>query len=332
MKAALAVLLLLAPAAAYAQAADPYDQAVAARLAGRNAEAVRILEPLSRERPNDADVWLNLGLAYMAVGRADDADRALATALRLAPEYQDVKDARARLAKMRAAPSEPSWRLDAGASYSRLSAGLEPWRGAWLYLGRRAGPNSWTLGAEHTDRFGKSDLYLEGRAGHDFGGWDGYLAAGGTADADHRPEVALKAGAQLAGGEIGGGWRARPGLDASWARYASGDVKSLQPGVTLEHELMSLTGRWIATWDEFDEFRSGYSVNGALSIADRWRLYAGFADAPESSEGVTIDVQAVSLGLGVNLDDRTDVRLDGTREDRGAYDRDEVALGLTRRF
>lgn len=332
MRAALALLLLLAPAAAHAQAADPYDQAVAARLAGRNAEAIRILEPLSRERANDADVWLNLGLVYMAEGRLDDADRALATARTLAPDYRDVKDAQARLARMRAEPATPAWRLDAGASYSRLSAGLEPWRGAWLYLGRRMGANSVTFGVEHTDRFGRSDIYLEGQAARDFGAWNGYGAVGGTPDADHRPEVALKAGAGLNGGDIGGGWAARPGIDTSWARYASGDVKSLQPRLTLEHEMLALTGRWIATWDEFDEFRSGYSLNGELRVTDRWRLYAGWADAPESSEGVTIDVRAASLGVGVDLDERTAIRLDGTKEDRGPYDRDEVSVGLTRRF
>lgn len=332
MRAAGAVLLLLVPAAAHAQAADPYDKAVAARLAGHHAEAVRILEPLSRERANDADVWLNLGLAYMAQGRLDDADRALSTAQRLAPDYQDVKDARARLARAGAAPVEATWRVDAGASYSHLSAGLEPWRGAWVYAGRRVGANAWTLGAEHTDRFGRSDLYLEGRAGHDFGGWNGYLAAGGAPDADHRPEVALKGGAQSNGYPIAGGWRALPGVDASWARYRSGDVKSLQPLVALEHKAVLLTGRLIAAWDEFDEFRSGYAVNGEFRIANRWRLYAGWADAPESDAGITVDVRAASLGVGFDLDERTAIRLDGTKEDRGAYDRDELALGLTRRF
>ena len=93
-----------------------------------------------------------------------------------------------------------------------------------------------------------------------------------------------------------------------------------------------MRSRWIATWDEFGEFRSGYALNGELRAADRWRLYAGWADAPESSEGVTIDVRALSLGVAVDLDDRTAIRLDGTKEDRGAYDRDEVSLGLTRRF
>lgn len=331
MRAALA-LLLLAPTVAYAQPADPYDQAVAARLAGRNAEAIAILEPLSRERSNDADVWLNLGLAYMAQGRAAEADQALAAAQRLAPDYQDVKDARARLAHRRTEAPETLWRVDAGASYSHLSAGLEPWRGAWLYAGRRLEGGSVTLGAEHTDRFGRSDLYVEGRASRDFDGWAAYVAAGGTPDADHRPEVALKAGAQLGARDIGGGWAIHPELDASWARYATGDVKSLIPGLFLEHERLSLTGRLIATWDEFDEFRSGYGVSGELRVADRWRLYAGWADAPESDSGVTIDVRALSLGVGVDLDDRIAVRLDGTKEDRGAYDRDEIAVGLTRRF
>ena len=331
MKAAL-VLALFTPVAAYAQAADPYDQAVAARLAGRSGEAIRLLEPLSRERSGDADVWLNLGLAYIAEGRNDDADRALATALRLAPNYQDVKDAQVRLARLRSAPGEPRWRLDAAASYSRLSGGLEPWRSASVYLGRRIGPGSIAVGVEHTDRFGRSDLYLEGLAARDFGGWDGYLALGGAPDADHRAELALRGGVQGVGVPLGGAWTARPSLDAGWARYAGGDVKTLQPGMTLDSKSLSLTARWIATWDEFDEFRSGYGVRGEWRLAPGWRLHAGWADAPESSEGVTVDVQAVSLGVGVDLDERTAVRVDVVKEDRGAYDRDEISAGLMRRF
>ncbi|HEX6865952.1 MAG TPA: YaiO family outer membrane beta-barrel protein [Caulobacteraceae bacterium] len=412
MKSALAALLLLAPAAAYAQPADPYDQAVAARMAGNHQEALRLLEPLSREQPDNADVWLllgltytalgrldaadaalarahalapdyqdvidararlggmarddsplararaarlaghheearrileplvreqpdnadawlTLGLTYTALGRLDDADAALARAHEISPDYQDVNEARARLAKMRQG-GPAKWRLDATAGYSRLSDGLEPWRFASAYLTRRFDKSWLTVGAEHSDRFGASDLYLDVRGAHDFGGWDGYLELGGTPDADHRPEWTVRTGAMAAPADEGWSWR--PGIDAVWARYAAGDVRALQPGLTVQNRTVSLRARWIATWDEFDDFRAGYGLDGWWQASDRWRLLTSWTDAAESSEGVTVDVKAVGLGVAVDVSDAVSLRLDAVHETRDAYDSDGVSAGVTRRF
>lgn len=309
---------------------SPEARIRAAREAGRHDEALQLLEPMSREQPENADVWLLLGLTYTALGRLDEADAALAQAQTLAPDYQDVTAARARLVQMRRG-GPPKWRIDAVGGYSSLTSGLEPWRLASLHVTRKL-ENTWlTVGAEHSDRFGQSDLYIEGLAAHDFSGWTGYAAVGGTPDADHRAEVAVRGGAMLSPTSADG-WNWRPGVDVSWARYSVGDVSSIQPGLTLENRRLSLRARWIATWDEFDDFRSGYALDGWWQVADRWRLMASWADAAESSEGTTIDTQAVSLGVAVDINDATAIRLDVVHEARDAYDRDTVALGLTRRF
>lgn len=62
------------------------------------------------------------------------------------------------------------------------------------------------------------------------------------------------------------------------------------------------------------------------------RLRGGFSDAPESSDGATVDVRSVSLGAEVDVTERITLRLNGLKEDRTAYDRDEVNLGFGVRF
>jgi YaiO family outer membrane protein len=358
--AALLAVGLIHSAARAAEAEDSYAAGLNARHEGRTAEAVALLGRAVELRENDADAWLQYGLALTDAQRWDEAGRALDRAQALAPAYRDVRLARARLAWFRGdaaaaraiaqplaqsgdaeardlisrtdAARAPSWRLDVGGGYSRLSNGLEPWRTASASLGRRlSATTSVTGSAEWTERFGRSDAYFEVRGDHAFGAFDGYLAVGGAPDADYRPQAALRAGG-LGPESTVGGLKLRPTLDAGWARYGVGDVRTVQPGLAVEAGRWRLAGRWIATWDETDAFRSGYALSGGVEVSDRLQVVAGWADAPESSEGVTVKVRAASFGAIAKVTDRTAVRLDVTREDRGAYDRTELMAAVTKRF
>lgn len=364
----LAAALAAAAVPALAQpAADPLATGAELRRAGRAAEAIPHLEAASRTQSADADVWLNLGLAYAAVGRFDDADRALAEAQRLAPAYADVGVARARVAFYRGdydeadrrlapalAAQPPSadalalqaqvaaarrtppeaegaarWRLDAGATYGDRTRGLSSTRIGNLALSRTRG--GLTLGGalEHARQFGAADTYVEGLVANRAG----YLAVGGTPKADFRPKVAVRAGAATRPKPFGDGWGASLGLDGGYARYAVGDVWSLHPSLTLSRgEAVSLTARWINVVDEADEHRAGYALRAAWRPAAPLQLSGGWSNAPESSEGVTVRVKAVALGLAFDVSDDLTLRLDGVREDRAAYDQDLVSLGFTRRF
>src|SRR5207249_990602 len=57
---------------------------------GRFDESIARLAALVAEHPAAFDAWNNLGVAYRAAGRAEDAERALRTALRVNPEYADA--------------------------------------------------------------------------------------------------------------------------------------------------------------------------------------------------------------------------------------------------
>lgn len=352
---------------AIAQAADTsYAAAVEMRIAGRNAEAIAALERLARTNPADADVWLNLGLAYLAARRYDAADGALETALRLAPDYQDARvayarsayfsgkpalaqarldpvlvsggggeDARALNVQIQAARADKpaAWRLDMAHARSELSNGLGHWSATSVSLGRRQGRDTLVTSLDRTSRFGREDVYVEALGARSFGGGrDAWIALGGAPNADYRAKVAVRGGASTRMGperKV----TTRIGLDAAWARYGVGDVRGVQPYLTWTlNDRAALTARAYMTLDERDDLRAGYAFRADWSVRGDLRLSAGWADAPESSDGRTVKVRAASVGAAVDLGPALTVQLGYTRETRQAYDRDEVALALTKRF
>ena len=355
----LPALAVLVEVAAQVQE-DPralYDAAVADRLAGRHAQAIDRLERVLVQRPTDVDARLNLGLSLLALDRVAEAETAFQTVLEQTPGYADAEAGLARAAErrgdraaardhaVRAAALSPeradiaafrrglndvAWRIDVDASRSRLSGGLPDWTETRVSMSR-ALAGGWTLGGavERTERFDRVDVYLEGRLDRRLAGGDVYVALGGTPDADYRPEVMLMAG---------GGTRVAPGLlatlDASVGRYASGSVESLHPGLTADlfGDRLEFAVRWINVWDETDQHRDGYAARATWRVADRFRLSAGRSDAPESSEGIVVDVEATTFGAAFDLTDRLTLRLGAVDEDRGSYGRDEISLGIAWRF
>ena len=347
-----------AAAVIQADAQTLYQAAVADRLAGRNEQAVVRLEQVLAARPDDVDARLNLGLALLALGRLDEAETAFRQVLARAPQYADawaglirVQQRRGDLVAARrtadeallAAPGDASlialradlqpradWRVDVSLSQSRLSADLPDWTEIRVGASRNIG-DGWRAGAavEVTERFGEQDTYLEGRAERAFADGLAYVAVGGSPDADYRPELALMAGGErrLAGVVAGT-------VDASVASYPSGTVTGLHPGVRLDLAggRLQLAARWINVWDETGEYRDGYATSVRWQATDRIALRAGYADAPESSEGVTVDVRAWNAGVDFALTDRVTLRGGYVSEDRGAYERDELSIGVGWRF
>lgn len=333
-RAAMMVLACLAGAdttSAQDRASNPdqlYAAAVQDRLAGRNDAAIEGSRRVLAIRPEDVDARLNLALALIASDRLDEAEVELDTVLDTAPDYADARTAKDRIARLRT--DRANWRLDVSAGYSNLSQGLDPWREAAMTLSRRTTWGAVAGTIEQAERFDNTDTYVEVRLDRTMGRGSVYGALGGTPDADFRPEIAARAGGQMPIGDHG----LAATLDAGLARYAVGTVTTVQPGVdyaTPDGRLI-IGGRWINVWDEQDIYRSGYSLRAVLAIRPSVRLRAGFADAPESSDGTTVDVRSTSLGAEVDVTERISLRLNGLKEERTAYDRDEITLGLGVRF
>lgn len=337
-----------------------YQQGVAARRAGRAAEAAALLAAVVQARPEDVDARLNLGLALFALDRLDEAEREFARVVADSPTYLEAHVARARTASRRGdtaaallhlsqaealgpgnpdiaearrsvmASEAPGWQIDATVARSDLGADLASWEEVSLGLLRQINPRT-SIGASvaSTERFGLRDVYIEASINRRFSWGGGYLALGGTPDADYRPEAALRAGVEV---PVGRGVATT--LDTSAARFPVGTISSVQPGIQWSGASGRLTvgARWINTWDENGDRQDGFALRSTVAVHERLTLRIGFADAPETSEGVTTPVVSHSLGVEFAVTDRIDIRLTGVDEDRGAYDRREVSVGLGLRF
>ena len=232
----------------------------------------------------------------------------------------------------------PRWRLDLEASYSDLTKGLDAWREGALRGAYRFGNGTWVTGsAELSERFNKFDAYFEARVDAPVAaGTSVYAVAGGTPDADFRPDVAFGAGGTARLFKDGTVLEALVAtFDLRYADYATGDVEAVNPGV----ELYAFKGQaWLSAkainlWDETGKHRSGYMLRLDVAPANGYSLFAGHADAPDTSDGVTFDTQSWFAGIGVPLNDATTLRLTGAQELRNsAYDRTTVALALSVRM
>ncbi len=365
MKRGLIAAALLASLAspALAQGEDDYSRAVAARQAGDAATAISLLEPLTATDPANADALLQLGLAYLASDRLDDAERAFRETLAIAPDYADARIGLARVAQRRgdtaaarAALNEvpagnaeaialraqlaesgdgaTGWRADLDASYSNLEGSQPDWKEVAVGLSHRSGNTTVGGRVEWLERFGLRDVFGELRLDQRLSDRaTGYIAIGATPDADFRPEWQLGLGASL---------RVRDGgdatvltLDARQARYRVGDIQTVNPGIEqyLGDGRYWLTARWINIFDERGDHRMGYLLRGDAQASDRVRLFAGLSDAPDPDQGVVIDTFSLFGGAAIGIGDRAELRASVAHEDRSiGADRTQVSLGLGWRF
>lgn len=334
-----------------------YDTAVADRRAGRHAAALAGFQAALEADPGNLDARLGLGLTLLSLARLDEAETAFETVLVTAPDYVDARLGLAQVARRRGDPTEarrqltlverlapdrddvrtlaaaldePVWRIDLDVSRSRLSQGLAAWSSERVAATRRLDDRTFAgFSVERTERFDDADVYLEGQLDRRWGPVSAYIAIGGAPEADYRPERALRVGGTMS---LGLGMGAT--IDAGVARYPTGTVHNIQPGLIagLASDRLVFAARWIQVWDEQDRNRSGYGVRATAALTDRSRLTLSYADAPESSEGVTVDVRATGIGLEVDLMDRVTGRMTVIQEDRASYDRDEIAFGVGVRF
>ncbi|MBO1114246.1 YaiO family outer membrane beta-barrel protein [Bordetella petrii] len=351
-----------------------YLDGVRARRAGHTDEAIELLSRAAAAEPRNADVLLQRGLAQADAGCLEAARADLNEVLRLAPDYADARLALARIAlrenqtaqaqaqlqkvltvepanrearllqarllvqsgRVQAA-ERPRFRLDINGSLSHLSNDLPHWREGAVRLAYAANDRTtYSGGMDVSHRFGTTDTYIEGRVDHQFTGrLAAYVYAGGTPDASLLPEVALGSGISARLQQPGGRHATFATLDGRFARYVTGNVWSLNPGLVqyLASDRLWLTARWINTLDEQNHYLTGWSLRADWQAWDRARLLAGYANAPESSDGITVRTRAIYGGLAYDLDERNSIQLIGAHEKRaGLYDRNSITLGLTTRF
>jgi YaiO family outer membrane protein len=364
----LALLALGLISAAPPEAPAPlgsYEAGVAARLAGDNPAAVRILRDVVAREPNNSDAHLQLGLALLGAGEIDAAEAAFRRTLEIAAGYEDARIGLARVRQQRGdrqgallalEPVSPTNQDAAGlrtqlaagqadgryrgqinidGSYSALEGDQPDWREGNVQLRYQVTEvSALGGGVETARRFGRTDVYGEARIDQRVSpGASFYLSAGGTPDADFRPQWQIGAGGSA---RVRGG--ANPTaltLDARQAHYRAGDIQTVAPGIEqyLANGRAWLTGRWINIFDETGEHHGGWLARGDVLTSERLRLFAGVADAPDVSEGVVVETFSLFGGLSYDLSARSTLRLSVSHEDRArGSDRLQVGLGLGWRF
>lgn len=361
---ALPALLLAAPAHAQQPVPDDvYRQAVAARQQGDARRAAELLTPLAAANPANADVQVQLGYALLALDRLDDAERAFRAALAVAPDYGDARLGLARIAQRRGDraravrelaaldPSNPEartlraqltagatgtrWSLALDGSYSVLRGRQPDWREGSIFLRYQAtDATGVSARVEAASRFDNTDVY--GEIGVDHALSDRarvYVTLGGTPDADFRPRYQVGAGISYR--ITDGGSATVLTLDARQAQFATGDVQSATPGIEqyLAGGRIWLTARWINLFDRTGRHQSGYLARADGQLTERLRLFAGWSDAPDTSEGIVVGTLSYFGGASYDLDARTTLRLSVAHEDRDTgSDRTQFGLGLGLRF
>lgn len=339
--------------------APSIEAARAARLRGDYDRASRLLTCVLIEAPQSADAWVELGFVNLASDQGEEARAAFLRALETAPEYDDAKfglalaahragdaagartwlqrisadrandpDVRSLQRAVAAEAPRAAWRWDVFAAYSSLSNDLAPWREGSVAVTRRSGRSSAGLTLERVQRFGAADTLGELRFSRQFSAGTWGVALSGASGAHFRPEAAARFE-----------YATREDRDTMFdaaltiARYRVGQVDQL--ALRARRQVVAplqLSATGILVRDEMRELRSGYGVGAAWAIHGGIVADASWTDAPESSEGMTIDVRSTSFGLAADIRPNFRVRFGVTREERDAFDRSEFALSFTRTF
>jgi YaiO family outer membrane protein len=230
------------------------------------------------------------------------------------------------------------WRIDLEGGWSQLTAGRRDWLEANARVAYEAVHGTAVSAAvESARRYGLLDAYLEGRIDHRFTpSLSAYAFIGGTPSADFLPKAA-------GGGGLAARLYQQRGvinatvltLDTRIAEYTTGTTRTASPGVEqyLFEGRVWLTSKWINVLDENSSYLQGYLVRADVIMAEGIRIFAGYSDAPETSEGRTLETRALFGGIVYDLNAATTLRLSTSYEQRpNLYNRTSISSGVSYKF
>ncbi len=324
------------------RAPEDFDlRLAAARVKGwmnRTDEALAEVTALARDFPDNPAVLALKGRLQLYAGDPAAAEAAFTQALRIDPGNAEAE---AGLADARRARAQIRRGLVAfGASHSSFSRrDQKDWNEAEADVAYDLDDATRLLGhARVSHRYGQTDTYLRGGAETELtpdlrvrG------AAGATPDADFLARWTV---------DLGATWRVSAGggllgptevlADIGQSHYATGNIRKADPGLRqyLFDGRVWLTGRWLNSFDAAaDKRTAGWSLRGDWQALDRLRLFAGYADAPEVDQGVTVETRTRYAGAVFGLTSDIDLTLAYTRDNRkNAYIREVVSLAIGYRF
>ena len=302
---------------------------------GQYVRAERELDALMSAYPDNPDLQLMRGNVAYYQGDLDTAEANYQTVLDRFPEYMDARDGLYNVSQARAAgvsSGRYTWRIDGGVGFSDLNQdGFSNWNDQFLRAEYVRDTLAYHGSVQRYDRFDTTNYELKaGVSDAVRGGWDWGVEAGFTPDALFRPD--FSAGGRVARAiELPNGVTLYPNVTYRYDDYAAGAIHNLQPGVTayLENE-MELTGRLIGTFQDEASNEIGYLVQGRMPVTDQLSANIGYANAPETINGIAISTQSVFGGVSYRIQPDLDLHLNLARDSRdGSFNRNSVNVGFT---
>lgn len=324
-------LALTGSALAAQDTGSPYDAAVAAHRAGESERAVRLLEPLVAAHPEDVDARVQLGYAYLALDRREEAREQFRAVLERAPDYDDARAGLAIIDGRRRTDTKAHSSLHIEGAISDLTGGRDDWSeiGATVAF-PVASHDTLALSATLLDRFGLHDTELS--AEYTMRAEDDVWLRGGlstTPSADFRPSIGLSTGID---------WRMTSGRNAtiigfegSWRSFPLQDVWTFTPSVTqyLTGGEASITARVDGIAAEDNPIRIGALVRADLYPSEGARVFVGAASGPDTDIGVVTTRSSVFGGAELPIAKAASLTGSIAHDWRdGASDRMEARIGV----
>lgn len=304
--------------------------------ADRNAEAEAEISQIIADFPANAEALALAGSIAWYRGDAATARSRYQAALAAEP---DQDEAREGLARVGAAGETRLWRLDSGIDISTYDGGdRKDWQDGFLRVGRMVDSDTQIhVQAQHSRRFGEIDRFLETGITHAFTPWlRGAAALGGTVAADFLPRRRIDLGGAVriadSDAALGATWLT---LDLRHAAYRSGNVGHIAPGMQqfFFNGQAWVTGRFLMMEDERGKHPTGWETRLDWQALDRLRLFAGYADIPETSENRTLPTTSRFFGTVLGLTEDLDLTLAAARvAQKGIPTRHTLGATLSVRF
>lgn len=284
--------------------------------------------------PQNLELLLAMGDVQAAQGDFDAARATYQNAYRLFPNSAEALERSRR----DFAENKP-WQASVSVSHSKLERiPLNDWLSVVTSLNRTLDENN-KLGVsiEYARRFSLNDVQLSTTLNHKIASHlSGYLTLGMTPDDEFLPAWSASAGTDMrwrqGEGKIG---NSHVGVDIGYRKYISNKVALFD--LWLQQYFFS--DQLVFTLKSINSSVSGgNNTNGWLgrvdiAPSDRYHLYAGYADAPESDRGAVTSTKSAFMGVIFHSSNTLDLRIDYARHDReNSYLRKEYVIGLSSKF
>ena len=283
--------------------------------AGRNDDAKARAARLRTDYPANADILTLAGDIAWYGGDVETAHDCYQKALSLIPDSSDALQGLDRTDAAR----KKRWRLDGGVDVSWFGRqGWKEWQDSNLRVGYALSDDTEIHAAGlQAHRYSLIDRYMEIGVDHRFLPWlRGYVAAGMTPDADFLPKSRFALGSAVRvrddKGMIDATWLS---LDWQHSAYITGTVSSIAPGIQqyLFGGQAWVTARALRVTDQADASNWGYEARVDWQALERWRLFAGSSNAPETTDNITAYTNSRFAGVVAGLTPDIDLTLSAAR-------------------